>query len=75
LTPGSRSATSRKPHPMPTRAPPCATTAPGPASTATPPTSSPRTSPGQADNPGRQAGRQAWPLPTARPATARSLGR
>ena len=43
LDAGSRSATCRKPHPMPTRAPRCATTARGPAWTGTRPTSSPPT--------------------------------
>ena len=56
-TPGSRSATSRKPPRTPTRAPPCATTAPGPAWTGTPPTSSPPTSPGQPDSPRSRSGR------------------
>lgn len=44
-TPASHFGTSRKPPRMPTRGPPCATTAPEPPSTATPPTSSPLTSP------------------------------
>jgi hypothetical protein len=59
-TPGSRSATSRKPRPTPTRAPPCATTGHGPAWTGTPPLSSPPTSP---EPPGRQYQplRLAWP--------------
>jgi site-specific recombinase XerD len=42
-TPESPCETSRKPHRMQTRGPPCATTVPGPASTGMPPTSSPPT--------------------------------
>jgi Phage integrase family len=44
-TPASHYATCKKPPPMPTRAPPCATTADESPSTGTPPTSSPPTSP------------------------------
>ena len=56
LTPGSRCATSRRQHPMPTREPRCGTTGPAAAWTGTPPTSSPLTS--QAPHGNRRTGRE-----------------
>jgi hypothetical protein len=77
LDAGAPSATSRKPHPTLTRAPPCATTAPGPASTATPLTSSPPTSPEPRGNSWGRPGRRPrlgrlWPyaLPARLPGVA-----
>ena len=70
-TPGSRSATFRRPRRTLTRAPRCATTERGPAWTGTQPTSSPPTSPGQRGN-SRKA---VWPPSAARLTAARNCAR
>jgi site-specific recombinase XerD len=60
-TPVSRCATSRKPPPTPTHAPPCAMTGPAPRWTGTPPISSPPTSPEPPGRPPASSRASAWP--------------